>query len=293
MIVKYNQKLVRFNHKQKEKTMSDYGIKDFYSDKNFYLDELNLVKAYLHENYAIGMHAHDFYELNIVWRGSGEHLIDGAKLKAEVGDVFVIPPFAKHCYRSDLRIDVYHLLFSKQFFLEFSRQLKGAEGFGILFDAEPSVRRSAEKGYNLKLNVKELERVSVALKEIVDVGEEKQFSYQNATALSLVCYLSKLYQEKMSNKPERSGAELIKCINYVNENLDGKITLPILCERACVSSATLNRIFRANLGLTPMQYVKKCRVEKAARLIKEKKISKTEIAQACGFYDLAHLNKNL
>ncbi|MBE5750405.1 MAG: helix-turn-helix domain-containing protein [Clostridiales bacterium] len=273
--------------------MSNYGMKDFYSDKNFYQDELNLVKAYLHENYAIGMHAHDFYELNIVWRGSGEHLIDGAKLKTQEGDVFVIPPFAKHCYRSDLRIDVYHLLFFKQFFSEFSRQLKGTEGFGILFDAEPSVRRSAEKGYNLKLNLKELERVGGALKEIVSAGEEKQFSYQNATALALVCYLSKLYQEKMTNKPERSGAELIKCINYVNENLDGKITLPILCERACVSSATLNRIFRANLGLTPMQYVKKCRVEKAARLIKEKKISKTEIAQACGFYDLAHLNKNL
>ena len=42
-----------------------------------------------------------------------------------------------------------------------------------------------------------------------------------------------------------------------------------------------------------MEYVNKRRIELAKSYLKEGKLSKSEIAQACGFYDSAHLNKNL
>ena len=36
-----------------------------------------------------------------------------------------------------------------------------------------------------------------------------------------------------------------------------------------------------------------CRILKAKELLKQKKFSKTEIAQICGFFDITHLNKYL
>ena len=60
-----------------------------------------------------------------------------------------------------------------------------------------------------------------------------------------------------------------------------------------MSTATLNRHFREVLNTSPMQYVTACRISRARELLNAGDMSKTEVAQACGFFDVSHMNKYL
>ena len=50
------------------------------------------------KDYEIGMHEQEFYEINLITKGEGMHYIDDSRIKAEVGDVFIIPPKISHGY---------------------------------------------------------------------------------------------------------------------------------------------------------------------------------------------------
>lgn len=59
-----------------------------------------LDRAYFHkkDDFPINMHAHSFYEINIVVSGYGRHYIEGTNCRAEAGNVFAIPPKVRHGY---------------------------------------------------------------------------------------------------------------------------------------------------------------------------------------------------
>ncbi len=75
-----------------------------------------------------------------------------------------------------------------------------------------------------------------------------------------------------------------RVIDYINENIDKELTLEKLAGVASFSQFHFHRLFKAMVGETLNQYIKRIRVEKAAaQLIANPKKSITEIAFDCGF----------
>ena len=120
------------------------------------------------------------------------------------------------------------------------------------------------------------------------------FIYQNVLTLSFIGTLGYRLREKIQNGalPEQE-IEVLRIMEYIKVNLDESLSLPELAAFFNMSVSTLNRRFAKVLGTTGMHYVLQCRLEKARRLIENGKISKTDIAAECGFYDTAHMNKYL
>ena len=120
--------------------------------------------------------------------------------------------------------------------------------------------------------------------------------YQNILTLHLICDLCMKFHEQM-NRPTDSAAipgpnrAVIQVLEYIQGNLDRKLTVEELSKVAAMSCATFNRHFKQMLGTPPMEYVIKCRVERALMLIDENRFSKTEIALMSGFYDSSHMDK--
>lgn len=65
-----------------------------------------------------------------------------------------------------------------------------------------------------------------------------------------------------------------------------------LAEMAGLSVSHFERRFRHAFETSPRQYLVRVRVEHAAKLLRETDQSISEIAQACGFYDHAHLSRS-
>ena len=69
------------------------------------------------------------------------------------------------------------------------------------------------------------------------------------------------------------------------------VTLSELARRSGFSAQHLNRIFRHSLGMTPLQYLLRMRLERAAALLGEGSRTVNAIARDCGFEDAYYFSR--
>ena len=272
-----------------EKEQSRWG-KEYFSESEYFGGRFNYIHVYLHENYKYRMHSHQFYEINIIASGEGSHFIEKIEIPAAAGDVFVIPPGVSHSYHSEEPLDVYHVLIKNEFLARYAEELAEVDGFDILFDIEPQIRRASGKNFNLKVGDAEFSIFCDELERMMRVESEERYVYLNALTLTLICRLCRRISGLMT---EMNRSEIVGVMEYIKGNLDRKLTLDHLAGYAKMSTATLNRRFREAVGSSPMSYVLSCRISRAREMMAEGRLSRTEVAQTCGFYDLAHMNKYL
>ena len=255
---------------------------------------LHLTHAYLHSDYKTKMHSHQFYEINIISSGEGRHYIGDASIPTSVGDIFVLPPEVFHGYHTNGALDISHIILRTDFITRYREELEAMSGFSMLFDIEPRLRRSAGYGCNLRLSPQMMGRVGDTFENIMRAERSEQYSYANALTLALIGMLCDLLQRSIEQNtfPNETG-DLLRVMSYIRDNIDRKLTLDTLAAMANMSRSTLNRHFRKALNISPMQYVTHCRISRARELVLEGRLSRTEIASACGFYDIAHMNKYL
>lgn len=258
-----------------------------------YFESEKYIHSYLHKNYRTKMHSHQFYEINIVINGEGRHYISDSSIPAMVGDVFVIPPSISHGYFTENSLDIYHILLKTDFFNRYREELVQLPGFDLLFDFEPSIRRFSGTNFNLNIDSSHFSSIEKDLKNIKEAEDEGLYMYQNILVLSLISRLGKMFNKRINKASSQENLEIITIMEYIKNNLGNKIVLSDIAKFCSMSTSTLNRRFKEFLGVSPMQYVINCRVSIAKELLQENRLSKTEIAQVCGFYDLVHMNKCL
>ena len=86
--------------------------------------------------------------------------------------------------------------------------------------------------------------------------------------------------------------KLRKIIDYINTYLDRDLSLKELSSLVQMSPHYFSQLFKASTGTTPHQYVIRCRVERAKKLISQNKLSLAEIATQVGFADQSHLHRH-
>lgn len=78
---------------------------------------------------------------------------------------------------------------------------------------------------------------------------------------------------------------------FVDAHLDQRILVEHLAQRARLSASHFCRAFKATTGETPHAYVMRRRLERAQTLILASDDSLSQIADACGLSDQAHLTR--
>lgn len=63
-----------------------------------------------------------------------------------------------------------------------------------------------------------------------------------------------------------------------------------VAREAGVHPVYLTRVFRKHLRCTPGDYLRRCRLDKAAALLTLRRLPLAEVAHACGYYDQAHFS---
>lgn len=92
-----------------------------------------------------------------------------------------------------------------------------------------------------------------------------------------------------SRHPVRS--EMVqKCIEYMERNLSGQITLRELSQICAVSSQALIRKFRESTGSTPMQYLSSMRIDQSKLLLRDTDMTVSQIARFCGFENVYYFS---
>ncbi len=84
--------------------------------------------------------------------------------------------------------------------------------------------------------------------------------------------------------------EVGRAIEHVHSHLDEKITVELMASAARLSPSHFSRIFKAETGKAPMEYVNDFRLERAKKLLLAGDRSVTEIAVECGFGSPSYLS---
>lgn len=254
-------------------------------------------KIFTHFGYSMGLHTHDFYEINIIISGSGTHRIGDRDFNVTKGDIFVIPPGTYHGYDDGGRPDVLHILLLRSFTDHYKLELSGMDGYRILFEADPYIRQRMNGFSFPKLEPGQL---SVVLNEADaaanSTGSELHRNIMvNMHALIIIGTLSAAVRTSYSEgdrvgKREKSNM-VASCIELIRRDGLRDISTGTLADMLHVSPSTLYRVFITTCGETPAAFLKNYRIETAKKLLTETDETLSYIASACGFCDQSHMNK--
>ena len=85
---------------------------------------------------------------------------------------------------------------------------------------------------------------------------------------------------------QRSGVD--RAIHHMHTHFAAKLTVPGLADLAAMSLSHFARVFKAQTGRPPLEYLLEVRLEKSRQLLRGEDLPVTEIALRCGFGTSSH-----
>lgn len=261
-----------------------------YTESISFTQPRQTVRPFLHDRYEIGMHTHDFYEVNIVLRGEGQHYIGNTSVPVSPGDVYVLPPRCSHGY-AGTGLAVYHILLRQEVTERYREALTATPGYTELFSVEPFLRGVYRQSLCLRLSPEETDRLMQTLHRLEEDGRAGRYAGVEVETVALLMGLCR--RMRAHTVPDGADSGILRAMTYIREHLDESLTVERLLPLAAMSRSTFVRQFRRVTGMAPMAYCRQCRVAAARELLATGNYSKAAVAQMCGFYDSSHMQKLL
>jgi AraC family transcriptional regulator len=113
--------------------------------------------------------------------------------------------------------------------------------------------------------------------------------YVQSLGAALAAHLVRKYASHVRERsPQRRRVMkpgLAEVLDYIDQNIDGRLTLPKLAEVARLSVFAFVRSFKTSTGFPPHRYILRRRVERAKVLLSDAALSIADVALRCGFGD--------
>lgn len=238
-------------------------------------------------------------------QGAGRHYLEEQSFPVKRGCVFVIPPGIRHGYLAcppeeapeNRTLDVCHILVHNAFFHKYAEELHSMAGFPVLFEIEPYLRSQNERQLFLVLEEEQLEQLSAPLSRLLELHRREWPVGKEALKNALALYLFGLLCGFMAEEPgfvptsqEEYSRAILRCMEYIHRSCGEPLTVELLAQQCGMSRSTFIRAFEQVCHRPPIAYLIETRLGKARELLlaDSPKMTVTEIAQSCGFYDDSH-----
>lgn len=90
---------------------------------------------------------------------------------------------------------------------------------------------------------------------------------------------------------EQSDHRISEIIRFIRKEINQPLEVQQLAKKSCMSVSHFTRIFKHEVGVSPVEFIKKERIRKAVSLLKEPNISIKEVYTACGFDSRSYFNR--
>lgn len=256
-----------------------------------------IVSGFFQRDFAINMHKQEFYEINIVTKGSGEHFIGDYQYSVSVGDVFIVPPDVYHGYLGGEGFDVYHVVFSQQYMEKHASDLQLLPSFSLLFRVSPLMREKFSSKLQFTLTENQLNEILPILRSLeshsYSCEVSKYLHMANCETMLIIVMICDIYEKNyLSNgKTFCEDESILKSISYVYENYNENISIDELLKIACMSRTSYLNKFKQITGSTPKQLQIQYKIFMSKTLLVQTNKSISEIAEEVNFYDLSHFKR--
>ena len=115
--------------------------------------------------------------------------------------------------------------------------------------------------------------------------------YRLSAALRQLAAHCQTRADKISQQEKIAAERMKQMLRYVEEHYAEELTVEKIAGCVALSESACLRSFRQLLGITPIQYVKQYRVERAAELLRSTRLKTGEVGEECGFSDGSYFIK--
>ena len=239
------------------------------------------------DNRFVALHGHEFSELVLVASGSLTHLHKRNSEVLKPGDFLIVHPGMRHGYAEPTDdMVVYNLLFNS-----------GLRTYAHLLSGNPLLRSVFPDDATERI-AEILGTVDPrTLKRVVRLLNEMRYEEKSPTATSSACcgalfaaVIALLSRGLHATVHLQRKEDLLQPeLDYIGKHLGDKITMAKLCDVSGRSPSTLNRLFLAAFGKSPIDYLIERRLDEAEILSATTDDTLGQIAVRCGFADSSHL----
>lgn len=230
-------------------------------------------------------HDHDFLEVVLVVGGQGWQTVAWGEQELAAGDAFLMRPGAWHCYRNCRNLEVYNCCFGVELTeRELASTLQDPILDRLLWSGP--LAPDAQGMVTVRLDDSDCATCRAYLEGMRSV--EATDAERVGNLLLFLARLARRYADSGSNAlsphPHLHPA-VREAVRLLDAEMAYAWTLPELAQRVCLNEAYLSRRFRQGIGVSPMAYLTRCRVERAAQLLLRTTQPITQIAAEVGWSD--------
>lgn len=135
--------------------------------------------------------------------------------------------------------------------------------------------------------------IGLALKQELEYGKGSSQFYVDSLTTTMIAHLIKNYTDRKVNLKfygNFSKQKMQQIIDYIHDNIERDISLTELAKIATVTPNYFATSFKDMVGISPHQYIIRCKVDRAKQLLVNGERSIVRIAQDLGFCHQSHLN---
>lgn len=225
----------------------------------------------------VAPHFHEDAEILVVTKGEVLAQIGTETIHCYKGDILVLYPNTLHQVNApDETAEITALLYQTKI-IDFAGQFHPKKGGYYLFQKEhPSYPK-----------------FSTILYDAVELFRNKSSTFGIEMTACLLNLTAILVRENVMSAVQKKASEsrLQPSFLYIEQNLSKAIKISDLEGVQNLSKEHIIRLFKAETGKTPAEYILDVKIKKAMEMLKNNTISITEISESLGFSNPSHLSK--
>ena len=107
----------------------------------------------------------------------------------------------------------------------------------------------------------------------------------------LYLFLGELMEQAPARRDTTARQYADKAAGFISRNFSHDITIADVADFIGISESHLYRVFSAELGIAPAQFLIRCRINEAAAMLRSTAMSVGEVAASCGFRDPLYFSR--
>lgn len=229
-----------------------------------------------------------FSRLYYVTKGSAEIIFEDDKVTLSPGNIYLVPPFVKHSNRCNSHFEHYYIHIyedspsSNRLFEEFEFPHSITPGkfdldlFLRLCELNPSMKvpHSNPETYDNQPTLIQSIRM-YRMRSLADRIKSR----------GILFLLAGRFLEEARQKPHAGDDRIQTALNYIRKNTDTRLTVEELATNCSLSNEHFIRLFKKEMGMTPIVYITKEKMKRAMILLATNSSPVKEISLSIGYDD--------
>ena len=261
--------------------MSEFRV-EYISNSGFSFKHVLTPTSDMHKRSVSTTHSHPTFEIYYLINGNVNLHVSGQTYRIQRGDIVILNAYENHYVEVNPNED--YERYVVEFILDNIPTIKGITPLYDFFYVHPPIaflKKDIVKETNILNVLKDMEEISSHPHKYTN----HLLSSDIAKLVSLIAYHLEANDdqaEDISNIVSQTDVYIHKTIQYINANIQNKITIDDVAENVHLSKSYLQHIFKNKLGIAISEYIFKQKMNCAKFMLSSGK-SLSETANALGY----------